>query len=137
MAKVDPTKHGSSRPKLSPSDLEEDVAILTIASYEEAEIDDADSPEGKRWIAMLFFEESGEKALYLNKTQIEYLIEGLESDDSDDWPGKMIPIEVRRGRFRGTPYEKCHIVDPVEWTDYVEPAKPKKPKPAKKTKKNR
>lgn len=140
MAKVDPTKHGSSRPKLSPDDLEEEVAILEITSFEEAEIEDADRPEGKRWIAMLYFEETGDKALFLNKTQIQYLIEGLGSDDSEDWIGQPVPVEVKRGRFQNQPYEKVYIVDPLEWSDYIElepkPAK-SKPKPKKKTAKKK
>jgi len=126
MAKVDPTKHGSSRPKLTVDDFEEDVAILTIASFEEAEIEDSDTAEGKRMIAMLFFEESGDKAMYLNKTQLEYLIEGLESDDSDDWAGKQVPVEVKTGTFRGKKYEKPHIVDPDEWEEYMEKPKPRR-----------
>ena len=74
-------------------------------------------------LAMLFFEESGDKAMYLNKTQMEYLIEGLESNDSDDWAGKQVPVEVKRGKFRGTPYEKPYIVDPNEWDEYLKPKK--------------
>lgn len=123
MAKVDPTKHGSSKPKLTVDDFEEDVAILTIASFEEAEIDDSEAPDGKRMLAMLFFEESGDKAMYLNKTQLEYLIEGLDSDDSDDWAGQQVPVEIKRGTFRGRKYEKPHVVDPDEWKDYLKPKK--------------
>jgi hypothetical protein len=129
MAKVDPNAHGSARPKLTVDDLEEDVALLKIASYEEAEIDDTEAPDGKRMIAMLFFEETGDKAMYLNKTQLEYLIEGLDSDDSDDWAGHVIPVEKRSGSYRGRKYEKVHVCDPDEWEDYME--KPKKKKRAK------
>lgn len=128
MAKVDPNKHGSSKPKLTVDDFEEDVAILTIASFEEAEIDDTESPDGKRMLAMLFFEESGDKAMYLNKTQLEYLIEGLESDDSDDWVNRQVPVEIKRGTFRGKKYEKPHVVDPEEWAEYLEPKPKRRPR---------
>jgi hypothetical protein len=109
-------------------DFEEDVALLTIASFESAEIDDSEAPDGKRNVAMLFFEETGDKAMYLNKTQLEYLIEGLETNDPDKWAGQQIPVEIKRGKFRGQAYEKPHVVDPDEWDDYLKPKKQRRKK---------
>lgn len=123
MTKVNPDDYGSSKPKLTVDDFEEDVALLTIASFEGTEIDDDDAPEGKRNVAMLFFEESGDKAMYLNKTQLTYLVEGLGTNDTDKWAGMQIPVEIKRGKYRGKPYEKPHVVDPDEWDEYLKPKK--------------
>lgn len=122
MGKVDPTRLGRSAPKVTQDDLEEDVAVVTIASYEEGELDDADAPEGKRATAFLTFKELGDKRLYLNVTQAKVLVERL-GESSDKWIGQQVPIEKVTSRFGTKKYEKVSVVtDPEEWEDYVEPA---------------
>ena len=117
MAKARPDKLGTSRPKVMPDDLEDDVALVTIAAFEEGEVDDAESASGKRYTAFLSFHELGEKVLYLNKTQMEYLIAGLGSDDTDDWVDQQIPIERTRKQFGSKSFDKVWVAHNDEWTD--------------------
>lgn len=112
--KVDSSRFGSSAPKLTPEDLEEDAAILTIESYEEAEVDDEDSEDGKRWSANLKFKETGEKVLWLNKGMIDSLIEQL-GDDADQWTGQKIPVEKHVALFRGKKFPKVRVMLSEQW----------------------
>jgi hypothetical protein len=112
--KVDTSKFGSSAPKLAPDDLEEDVAILTVDKYDEAEVDDEDKPGEKRLAANLTFKETGDKVLWLNKGMAETLVEQL-GDDADKWEGQKIPVERHVAQFRGKKFPKVRVVLSEEW----------------------
>lgn len=108
MGKVDPNAHGKGRPKLVPDDLEGTDAILTIAQYEELEVDDSESESGKRLAGFLTFVETGDHVLWLNKTAITALCE-YYGDESDDWKGKDCPVEEHKGEMRGKAYHKVRV----------------------------
>lgn len=111
--KVDVSKFGSSAPKLTPDDIE-DAAILTIAAYEEVEVDDSDAESGKRLSATLRFEETGDKVLWLNKGMIESLVEGL-GDDADNWIGQQVPVEPYTASFGSKKFPKVRVMPHEEW----------------------
>lgn len=112
--KVDASKFGSGAPKLLPEDLEEDAAILTIAEYDEAEVDDDDAEGGKRTAAYLTFEETGDKRIWLNKGQMESLIEQL-GDDADKWIGQKVPVEKHDAKYRGQTFPKVRVMLAEDW----------------------
>lgn len=126
MSKVNPDAFGHTRPRLEPDDLEEDVAVLTIAEYEEIEVDDASTESGKRMSALLTFEETGEKVVWLNKTAITALVE-YYGDDSDQWLGQPCPVESVRGTAFGKAYHKVNVVPQDAWPEYVDGLSVSKP----------
>lgn len=112
--KVDASKFGSAAPKLMPEDLEEDAAILTIAEYDEADVDDDEAEGGKRTAAYITFEETGDKRIWLNKGMVETLIEQL-GDDADKWIGQKVPVEKHEAKFKGRTYPKVRVMLSEEW----------------------
>lgn len=126
---------GGSAPKVTQADLEEDVAILLIAGYDEDEIPDQDSEDGKRFVAFITFQELGDKRLYLNKTAATTLIERY-GQDADQWAGNPCPVEKVVRKFGKQKYEKVDIVPDEEWDEYIEPPKRSRPT-AKKTKRTK
>lgn len=115
MAKINASAFGGSRGKLTPEDIDGEVALVTISSAEQIEVDDEESPSGKRLSLCLHFEESGDdKALWLNKTQVETLVLIL-GDDTDGWLGKVVPVEVADVRFRGRTFRKVRVMAADEW----------------------
>lgn len=121
MARANRDRLGTRTPKLTPEDLEHDVEVGTIAGYQEDEIDDPEREDGKRLLAKLFFEETGNKALFLNVTMMDDLIEGLGTDETDDWVGQQVPIEARKSRFGTKTYNKVYIVAHEDWGKYLKP----------------
>lgn len=112
--KVDASKFGSSAPKLTQEDLEEDAAILTLAAYDEVSVDDDEAEGGKRQSATLRFEETGDKVLWLNKGMVETLVEQLGAD-ADEWIGQKIPVEKYVARFNNQKYPKVRVIPSEEW----------------------
>lgn len=128
--KVDPSKFGSSAPKLMPDDLEEDVAFLTIAEYDEADVDDEESESGTRHSAYLTFKETGDKRVWLNKGQAESLTEQL-GDDADKWIGQKIPVERHVAMFKGKKFPKVRVCESGEWDKlFKEAGERRSPRPA-------
>ena len=120
MGKVDPGKYGTSRPKITQEDLADgDFILLTIANFDEATIKDE---EGTRVTAYLEFSETGDKVLWLNKTQLTYLIEGLGSDNSDDWKGKQISVEKITAKYNNRSFPKVAVAAPERWDEYFDAA---------------
>jgi hypothetical protein len=109
--KVDPSRYGSSAPKLTQEDLEEDAAILTVAEFDEAELED---DEGKRVAAFVTFEETGERRLWLNKGMLETLVEQL-GDDADKWIGQKVPVEKHTAMYNKREYPKVRVMQSEEW----------------------
>lgn len=122
MSKVDASKFGSSKPKITPDDLEGDVAVLTISGYEEFDVDDASTESGKRRSAVLMFEQTEDRVLYLNKGMIETLVEKL-GDDSDGWLGQQVPVEKHVAKFGNEKFPKVRVVPAEEWGEYIKPAR--------------
>jgi len=131
MGKVDPTRMGSSVPKITPDDIE-DAAILTIAAYDEAEVDDDEAEGGKRLSANLMFEEIEEKVLWLNKGMVETLVEQL-GDESDDWIGQKVPVESYTAKFKGKKFPKVRVMPSEEWDKAFKEAGVRRRPVAKKT----
>jgi hypothetical protein len=87
MAKVTREKFSKSRPVLKPADLNgASHVVVTIEEMEEITLDE--QPK-----IVLRFEEFPEHNYFPNVTSIGHLIEGI-SDESDDWAGTKIPLEV-------------------------------------------
>ena len=87
MAKVTREKFSKSRPVLKPADLNGASHVLvTIEEMEEITLDE--QPK-----IVLRFEEFPEHNYFPNVTSIGHLINGI-SDETDDWEGKVIPLEV-------------------------------------------
>jgi len=126
MPNVDVNKYGSARPKITRDDLQDgDFIILTVANFDEATISDE---EGKRVTPYLEFAETGDKVLWLNKTQVGFLIEGFGSKDSDDWKGKSVPIEKVTTTYNGRKFDKVAVAAPERWEEYMDAAGLGKPK---------
>lgn len=117
--------YGSSRPKLTQEDFDGDFIVLTIASVEEVTVDDEDKEEGKRKSLVLTFDETGDKSLWLNVSQINALIERFGEDD-DDWKGERVPVEKHTAEYMGKKYPKVRIMAAEEWDEALGTRKAKK-----------
>lgn len=125
---VNPDLLGGSRPKVTQDDIEDgDVAVVTIAEFEQGEIDDPSTETGKRAVMTLTFEELGDKVLYLSKGDAAALVEKL-GKDADKWKGVRVPIEKVNSTFNNKTYPKVHVVPPGEWGKYVKSASARKRK---------
>ena len=129
MARARPGDYGKSRPKIEWDDLEEQVAVLTIAGYEQGKDDREDPP---RPFLLLTFKETGDSVLFLSKTQIEYLIKGLGTDEMDDWIGQQIPVERVRKQYGSEEYKKVWVSPPEDWAEYDVGKKRPRARPVKK-----
>lgn len=119
MSLVNPEDFGKSKPKVEPTDLEGDVAILTIKHFEQTDFEDDSQESGKRKGAYLSFEETGDKVIWLNKTQIVALVDRFGAD-STSWIGQKVPVEKIVATFGQKKYPKVVIVgDPAEWDQYL------------------
>jgi len=119
MSRVNPDAHGTARPKILPDDLEEDVAVLTIAEYSEMEVDDASTDSGKRLSACLLFQETGDKVCWLNKTAVTALVH-YYGEESDVWEGQPCPVEKVQGTAFGKSYNKVGVVPMDAWPEYID-----------------
>jgi len=110
-------QYGSKSTKLAPEHLEGDVAILTIATVEQTEVEDEAAEGGKRPTILLTFEETGEdRVLWLNRGMIESLVERL-GDETDGWTGQKIPVEKYTARYRGKSYDKVGVSPAASWDE--------------------
>ena len=116
--KISSSTYGSSTPKITQEDLEADIAVMTIASFDEVEVDDAEAPNGKRKSPFLTFTETGEKVLWLNKTQIDSLITAL-GDDVDQWIGEAIPVQKHTAMYAGKKFPKVIVCPAEDWVEYL------------------
>lgn len=112
--RLDLDKYGKERPKFTQDDIEEgDVAIVTAASFEELVFDGRPS-------AIMTFEESGDKALWLSKTDLKSLVERL-GDVPSKWSGKRVVVEKVKREYKGQTYNKVGIAPADEWDTYLNP----------------
>ncbi len=109
---IEPGRFSGSRPRLEQDDLEEDVAILTIATVEEVNVKQDDG--GERPSLVCTFDETEDKALWLNVTQIKALVQMLGNDEKK-WPGCKVPVERHEAEFRGKTYHKVRVMLADEW----------------------
>lgn len=110
MAKIGKDYLGE-RPKLTPDLLEGNAAVLTIASVETFNFDNRDN-------LVLKFEETGDAALFVNRTMLDALIDGL-GDETDEWVGSQVPVEVKtvKNPQNGEDVEKVYVMDFAEWDE--------------------
>jgi hypothetical protein len=120
--KVQRDKYGSNTPKLTPDNLEGEAAVLTVAGFDEQTFDGED---GKRVTPFLWFKETGDLVLYINATQIDYLVERL-GDESDNWIGKQVPVEKHSSTYKGQRFEKVWVQPPERWDDAISEANPRR-----------
>lgn len=121
MTKINAGDFGPARGKITPSDLEADIALLTIASAEIIDVRDDEAESGSRRSLCLNFEETGDKALWPNKSNIDTLTLML-GDETDGWLGKVIPVEKANVPYRGQTYYKVRIMDAEEWAEVFKEA---------------
>lgn len=121
MRRITKDQFSGSRSKVEQSDLEEEAAILTVAAVDEITVDDPERASGKRTSLVLVFEELGDKVLWLNQTQVGYLIDRL-GDDTDTWVGEKVPVEKHDSNMRGKSHKKVWVCAPETWDDLLEEA---------------
>lgn len=116
---------GASRTGLEPKDLGgKKVALLTISRVDpEIKIPDTTRPGGVRVVCVLSFEEfegENDRALYLNKTQVKFLIAQF-GNETDRWVGKRVPLEVVKVNdvSSGKPKSKVWVADPAGKWDAI------------------
>jgi hypothetical protein len=111
--KADPKEGGRRYPKMKQEDLgDHDVVIFTIQDYEQRKM-----PDGNLLRLLHFAElEEADLPLRLNATQLEYLIAGLGSDETNDWIDKQVPIEkVTKQGPDGQDYDVVWVCAPESW----------------------
>jgi len=118
---VDPNKFSKARPKVEPDDIEDgDYTVATVAKYDEI----AQEFQGEHRITpALTFREFGDKVLWLNKTQMQYLVERL-GNDADKWIGKRVPLVKVVKQFGDEKHHKVYVATPEEWDDLLAAAEP-------------
>ena len=108
MGKVDLNRYGGlAGAKMVPEDLDEDIAILTISEFGEQKNPEGISP-------VLRFQEAPDRLLYINRTQVEFLVKKL-GDDSDNWIGRKIPVEKKEVEYNGKMFLKVYVMEPQDW----------------------
>lgn len=104
MGKINPKDYKQASDIVGPDDIE-DAAILTISEFSDGEREDKKG----RW-ALVKYEETGDKIMWLNDAALETLVEKL-GDETDNWVGEKIPVETYDTR-KG---EKVRIMAAEEW----------------------
>lgn len=123
---------GASRTALSPEDLGgKKAAVLTISAVDpEVKIPDTSRPNGVRVVCVLSFEEfvgDEDRALYLNKTQVKFLVAQF-GDETDDWIGQRMPVEIVKVNdvSTGRPKAKVYVADPQDsWGEILKVSRPR------------
>lgn len=117
--RIQQEKYGNSKPKIEQDDLEGgDAAVFTVAAIEEQKVKDDD---GERLSLILITEELGDKVLWLNVTQIRYLVERL-GEESDRWIGQKVPLVKTTTHYAGKAFKKVWVAAPEEWDAILEEA---------------
>lgn len=110
--KLDMSRYGGmAGTKLTVDDLEADATVVTVAEFGEER-----NPDG--YTPVLKFREVPEKKLYLNRTQLEYIVRRL-GDDTDNWTGKRIPLEKKVVPYEGDRFPKVYVMEPDKWDDAI------------------
>lgn len=102
---------GGGRERLVPDDLEADAAILTVADSDAFQLTRGRTKEN---CLTLTFEETGDKALWINKTMLSALIDQL-GDDRAAWVGKQVPVEVIDAEYEGKTSRKVYVMETDAW----------------------
>jgi hypothetical protein len=106
--KLDLSRYGGmSGTKLTVDDLEADNVVLTIS-----EVGEEKNPDG--YTPVLRFKEAPEKKLYVNRTQLEYVVRRY-GDDLDSWVGKRVPLEKKVVPFENDRFPKVYVMPPDMW----------------------
>ncbi len=120
MGKIDLNRYGGlAGAKMVPEDLDEDIAILTISEFGEQKNPEGISP-------VLRFQEAPDRLLYINRTQVEYLVKKL-GDDTDSWIGKKIPVERKEVEYNDKKFLKVYVMEPKDWDTILRASTPKIP----------
>lgn len=118
MGKITRDEERGSRAKVEQDDLEAEAAVLTVAAVKKVMLDDPERASGKRPAWTMVFEELGDKVLWLNDTQIDYLIDRL-GDDTDTWVGAKVPVEKHDSPMNGKIYPKVWVCAPESWDELL------------------
>lgn len=120
MGKVNAEKFSKRRPKVEVDDLQGGNFIVAhITAYEEVAVDQDGE---KKLVPCLRFQEFGDKNLWLNKTQVQYLVDRL-GDESDRWMGKPVPLVKATVNYGDERHIKVMVATPEEWDDLLTAAK--------------
>jgi hypothetical protein len=114
--KADKKKYSKARPKIEQSDLAGgDFTVVTVTKFEEIAVE---YDKDKRLVPALTTEEFGDKVLWLNATQVGYLIDRL-GNETDRWAGKRVPVVKSTAQFGSDRFEKVTVAIPEEWDDLL------------------
>jgi hypothetical protein len=118
MRKLDKSRYSKAGESLGPDDIKAKYAVATIAGFDEMKREDG------TYGCNLKLNEYGDKALWLNKTMLDYLTDEF-GEDIDTWTGKKIALEKRRVNDVGTGKEKLkvYVAAPEDWRDIFAAAK--------------
>lgn len=122
MGKITREKFSKSRPVLKPDDLGGAThVVVTIEEAEEIVLDE--QPK-----IVLRFEEFPEHNYFPNVTSIGNLIEGI-SDETDDWAGTKVPLEVVNTNNPQTKKatKALWVSAPEDWKSLIRQASGRKP----------
>lgn len=127
MGKVNLDRYSKKRPKVEESDLQGgNFIVAQIVHFEDIPVDQDGE---KKLVPSLRFQEFGDKVLWLNKTQMGYLVERL-GDETDRWTGKMVPLVVATVNYGDERFRKVQVAAPEEWDDLLTAAAKVNRKPA-------
>jgi len=84
----------------------EDITKPTTVTISDAELKEFD--DGNK---LLLKFKGAEKALIVNRTNANVIAEVLDSDNTDDWIGKRITLEVRKVDFQGKRVPAIRVSD--------------------------
>ena len=133
MGKVNPNEFGGG--KLVPDDLDDEVALLTVAEFHSGNFTFDGVTKKSAW---LVFEETGsDKRLFMNRTQLQMMVSKY-GDESDRWVGKVVPVERIIAEYEGDSFPKVSVVTDGELFDeYLTDAGYPKPGSAPKTRRTK
>lgn len=106
------------------------VRVLSAGSF--------DKPSGRNETRVCYWlstREPPDYILFLTSGDLREMVERL-GDETDDWLGKRVVLELVNRSYQGRPYEKYAVAPATEWDDVLRPLKappPSAKRTAKKT----
>ena len=106
------------RPKLTPASLDRmarvAVRVLDAGAFEKGE------GSRQRFVFWISTHTPPDHILFLNGADLREVVERL-GDESDNWRGKTVVLELVNRTYDGRPYEKYVVAPAVEWDDVLRP----------------
>ena len=132
MTQVQGRQYGK-RPKLTPESLDR-MARVAVRVLDAGAFEKTDGPG--TFVFWISTHTPPDHILFLNGADLREVVERL-GDESDDWRGKTVVLELVNRTYNGKPYEKYVVAPAVEWDDVLRPLDAPPPKSAKRSAKKR